>query len=96
VWGNRLSTQDMLLPARERWATFSSEERAVLDYAYRDAIQNPQKVGNYKLSFVTLMGRSLGVHSFRFGYANFVLIDVINCYKVYDLWLDEAIALAAE
>jgi histidinol-phosphate/aromatic aminotransferase/cobyric acid decarboxylase-like protein len=97
VWVD-LRVTDMMQRARERWATLSAEDRAVLAYAYRDAFHSPQRVGDYKLELRKMResNKYMQIHTFRFGYANFILINVEEGTFIYDLWLDSDIAIAAE
>jgi hypothetical protein len=88
----------MLPPARAVWAQSSAEDRAVLDYAFRDAISNPHRVGDLQIRYyrVNPSGAIIELHSFRFGYAHFVVILTERAAFLYDLWLDDEIAVAAE
>jgi hypothetical protein len=69
-----------------------------LAYALRDAVRQPHRVGYYEIQFYR--SRSLRevvqIHKFRFGYANFILISSTTAIFIYDFWLDDDIALAAE
>jgi hypothetical protein len=89
---------DMSTLAKRRWQSFSPDDRAVLGYALRDAIARPYLVGSYQLGF--RRRRSTGdivqVHTFRFGFANFVIETTPTTLMVCDLWLDDERALAAE
>jgi hypothetical protein len=88
----------VMQPARERWNTLSPEDRATVSYAFVDAVKNPYKVGDYKLTFRKLRaaGTPFEVHEFRIGFVSFVLITAGFLVILYDFWIDEAIALAAE
>lgn len=73
------------------------DDRIVLSCAFRDAIRSPQRVGNYQLKFHRLRsGKIAQIHEFRFGYANFVVLETEDAILIEDLWLDPELSLAAE
>lgn len=89
---------EMMEPARTRWRGLSIEDQAVLAFAFRDAIQNPLRVADYRVQFYKRKssGEVIPIHQFRFGFANFILVDMPSKVFIYDFWLDDDIALAAE
>ena len=88
----------MMGPARQRWQSLSFEDQALLAFAFRDATRNPIRVGDYVLRFHrhSTTGEVVSVHQFRIGFANFILVETSSTLFVFDLWLDEDLALAAE
>lgn len=88
---------DMLPFAKRRWRTLSQDDRFVLAFAFRDAIRRPDRVGDYRLEFYQLStGEIIQFHTFRFGYANFILATNESILFICDFWLDEDYAMAAE
>lgn len=88
----------MMGPARQRWQSLPQDDRALLAYAFRDATENPVRVGDYILRLHThaATGEVVAVHQFRIGFANFILVETSVTLFIFDLWLDDGIALAAE
>jgi hypothetical protein len=97
LWYTALELE-MMEPARRRWRGLSIDDRVVLAFAFRDAIKNPLRVGDYKLQLYrrNSTGEFIQIHHFRFGFANFILVDIPPKLFIYDFWLDDDIALAAE
>lgn len=89
---------EMLPRARERWRSLSEDDRYVLAYALRDAIKRPDRVGTYALEFFELTTTEIvQFHTFRFGYANFVIATTEGGHVfICDIWLDGDMVLAAE
>lgn len=85
-------------PARRRWEGLSNDDRVVLAFAFRNATANPIRESDYVLKFHTRVtsGEVVLVHEFRIGFANFILVETRTVLFIFDLWLDEDIALAAE
>jgi hypothetical protein len=85
-------------PAKKRWQKLSFEDRTVIAYAFRDALRNPRCVGDYTFCLYKMRstGEVVQVHEFRIGFANFVFIDTAAALNIYDFWLDDDLALAAE
>jgi hypothetical protein len=88
----------MLQPARTRWQNLSDEDRVVVEYAFRDAIQRPYRVGDYTLKFFRLkcIGEILQLHEFRFGFVTFSLVTSSTSMFLCDFVLDSSASLAAE
>ena len=88
----------ILGPAKKRWSTLSLEDRAVIAYALDDAIHNPNWVGDYilELHTIRMTGEMVQVHQFRIGFANFIFVDTVAALHIYDFWVDDDLALAAE
>jgi hypothetical protein len=88
----------MMGPARQRWQTLPYDDRVILAYAFRDATKYPIRVSDYILQFHTHSntGEVVSVHQFRIGFANFILVETSSTLFIFDLWLDDDVALAAE
>jgi hypothetical protein len=89
---------DMLPSAERRWRSLSPDDKVVLAYALKDAIARPDRVGFYKLKFLRVRqtGEIIQLHTFRFGYANFVIATTPTTLIICDFWLDDDSAMAAE
>ena len=89
---------DMMGPARRRWQSIPFDDRVLLAFAFRDATNNPIRVADYILRFHkhSTTGEVVSIHQFRIGFANFILIETSSTLFIFDLWLDDNIALAAE
>jgi hypothetical protein len=88
----------VLGPAQRRWRRLSPEDRAVVTYAFEDALRHPNAIGDYTLSLYKsrLTKQVFLVHQFRIGFVSFVLLDTKTMQFLYDFQIDEDIALAAE
>jgi hypothetical protein len=88
----------ILETAKKRWSTLSIEDRTVIAYALQDAIHNPNWVGDYtlRLHAIKITGEVVQVHEFRIGFANFIFVDTASALNIYDFWVDDDMALAAE
>ena len=88
---------EMLPKAIARWNSLPMEDRITLGVAFREAVMHPQRVGTYALSFRKLRsGQVAQIHSFRFGYANFIIMTTQDSIVMEDLWLDPDYAIAAD
>lgn len=89
---------DMLGPAKRRWKSLAWDDRVILAHAFRDATLNPTRVADYTLQFHhhESSGEVILIHKFRIGFATFILIDTSKTLFIFDLWLDDEIAIAAE
>jgi len=98
MWLGRNVKIRMMPRALARWQNFTSDDKAVLEYAFHDAITNPHLVPSHKSWIVRLraIGQLVEVHKLRIGDANFLIIETLDAEFVWDLWLDPAIAVAAE
>lgn len=88
----------MMGPARRRWQSLRFDDKVLLAFAFRDATTNPICVGDYIVRFHehAASGEVVTVHQFRIGFANFILVETRSTLFIFDLWLDDDIALAAE
>jgi hypothetical protein len=88
----------MMGPARRRWRSLSFDDQVLLAFAFRDATINPIRVADYVLGFHVhpATGEVVSIHEFRIGFANFILVETSSTLFIFDFWLDDEIALAAE
>jgi hypothetical protein len=88
----------MMGPARRRWQSLQFDDQVLLAFAFRDATTNPIRVADYILQFHehSASGEVVSIHQFRIGFANFILIETSTTLFIFDLWLDDDMALAAE
>jgi hypothetical protein len=88
----------MMRRARARWDRVSVEDRAVLEYAFRDAMLNPLFVADYDLDYFYWreVGQVVQIHTLRIGDAHFILITTALGDFLYDFWVDADLAMAAE
>jgi hypothetical protein len=87
----------MMKRALKKWHNFTVDERTVLAQGFKDAVRRPYMVADYQIEL--RRSRRFGevaMHSFRIGYANFVLIATTTDVCVFDLWVDPVIGIAAE
>jgi hypothetical protein len=96
VW-SRLHDVALTPVAQARLNAMPMDERVVISCAFRDAITNPEKVGDYKLEFSKLpSGQIMQIHKFRFGFAHFIVLDLKDGVILSDFWLGAEYKIAAD
>jgi len=85
-------------PVKRKWDRLSIEDREVLQLAFQQAVDHPERATHLKLKiFRSAPGREYWTqYDFRIGYARWVLIAAVKCVAPIDFELDASIAIAAE
>lgn len=100
MWLGRSVRIQMMPRALRRWQGLSAGDKAVLEFAFQDAMHNPQLVPSYQSWMVSLkrLQQLAEVHRLRIGDANFLIVETINGQFLWDLWLQKHVPmdLAAE